>query len=177
MNSLLSFLPSDMLDYTDLMETNLQNLRHSLTGLSLDEFIVRTLEGLMQVERKEYLLKAQDGKEKGNGYYSRAFKSLRRNAMTVSIPRTRCGGFSPLTLELVRKNGEDIDDLCLTLTRKGMTCRDIADVLETFFQEKKSHTSINNLATDCPAWKGSSTGCSRRRSSRSASSTRSGRSS
>lgn len=135
-----------MINHTDLMEANLQNLRQSLTSLSLDEFIVHTLEGLMQVERKEYLLKAQDSKEKGNGYYERAFKSLRRNAMAINIPRTRSGLFSPLTMELLKKNGEDVDDLCLTLTRKGMTSRDIAAVLEEFFQEKKSHTSINNLA-------------------------------
>lgn len=66
--------------------------------------------------------------------------------MTISIPRTRAGNFSPLTLELIKKSGEDVDDLCLALTRKGMTSRDIADVLQEFFQEKKSHTSINNLA-------------------------------
>jgi transposase-like protein len=66
--------------------------------------------------------------------------------MTISIPRARTGLFSPLTMALLKKNGEDIDDLCLLLTRKGMTARDISEVLEEFFQGKKSHASINNLA-------------------------------
>lgn len=52
----------------------------------------------MQIERKEFLLKVQDSKKEGNGYYERAFRSLRRNAMAISIPRTRSGGFSPLTM-------------------------------------------------------------------------------
>lgn len=46
-----------MMNYTELMEANLQNLRQSLSRLTLDDFIVNTLEGLMEVERKEYLKK------------------------------------------------------------------------------------------------------------------------
>ena len=133
---------------TNLMESNLKNLRQSMTNISLDEFIISTLEGLMQIERKEYLEKIESSTEKGNGYYNRAFRSLRRNAMTINVPRTRNGDFSPATLELLKKNREDVDDLCLLLTRKGMTTRDIADVLEDFFQETKSHTSINNMAKE-----------------------------
>lgn len=124
---------------------NLQNIRNSLTNLSLDEFVVATLEGLMKIERDEYLSRAKDSKEKGNGHYQRAFRSLRRNSMTINIPRTRIG-FSPLTLELVKTNREDVDDLCFSLLKKGMTSRDISKVLEEFFHEKKSHTSINNIA-------------------------------
>lgn len=129
-----------------LINTSLQNLRENLTNLSLDEFIVNTLESLMEIERVEYLQEAISPTEKGNGHYSRAFKSLRRNAMTINVPRTRTSEFSPLTLELVKKNQEDVDDFCLLLTKKGMTSRDISFVLEDFFKESKSHTSINQMA-------------------------------
>lgn len=135
-----------MINYTDIMTSNLENLRRSLTNLSLDEFIVNTLEGLMKIERSEYLQKAKDPKEKGNGYYERSFKSLRRNSMLINIPRTREKTFSPMTLELIKKNREDVDDLCLLLTKKGMTSRDISQILEEFFEESKSHTSVNKMA-------------------------------
>jgi len=115
-----------------LISTSLQNLRENLTNISLDEFIVNTLESLMKIEREEYLQLAKDPAEKGNGNYSRAFKSLRRNAMTINIPRTRTSEFAPLTLELVKKNQEDVDDFCLLLTKKGMTSRDISFVLKDF---------------------------------------------
>lgn len=129
-----------------LIGSSLQNLRNNLTNLSLSEFIVKVLESLMQIEREEYLDLVKDPLERGNGYYSRVFSALRRNAMTINIPRTRTTHFSPLTLELVKKNKEDIDDLCLLLTKKGMSSRDISYVLEDFFKESKSHTSINNMA-------------------------------
>jgi len=80
------------------------------------------------------------------GHYTRVFRSLRRNAMTINIPRTRTSEFTPLTLELVKRNREDIDDFCLLLTKKGMTSRDISHVLKSFFKESKSHTSINEMA-------------------------------
>jgi len=138
-----------------LMTVNLQNLRQSMTNVTLDDFIVSTLEGLMQIERQEYLHKANMPKEKGNGYYTRAFRSLRRNSITINIPRSRSGAFSPVTLELIKKNREDVDDLCLMLTRKGMTTRDISEVLSEFFHEKKSHTSINNMANKFHAMRNS----------------------
>lgn len=135
-----------MINYNKLMESNLLNLRQSLTDLSLDEFIVSTLEGLMTIERNEHLEKSKNPEEKGNGHYTRLFRSLRKNSMTINIPRTRTGSFSPFTMELIKKNSEDINDLCILLTKKGMTTRDISKVLEEFFGEKKSPTSINKLA-------------------------------
>jgi len=129
-----------------MIGSSLQNLRENLTNLSLDEFIISVLESLMKIERDEYLALTKDPTERGNGYYIRAFRSLRRNAMTINIPRTRSSEFTPLTIELIKKNQEDIDDLCLLLTKKGMTSRDISFVLKSFFKESKSHTSINEMA-------------------------------
>ena len=51
-----------MTNYTDILTANLANLRQILTGLSVDDFVVHTLEGLMQIERKEYLLKGRSAK-------------------------------------------------------------------------------------------------------------------
>ena len=129
-----------------MIGSSLQNLRENLTNLSLDEFIISVLESLMKIERDEYLALAKDPTERGNGHYTRAFRSLRRNAMTINIPRTRTSEFTPLTLELVKKNREDVDELCLLLTKKGMTSRDISSILKSFFKESKSHTSINDMA-------------------------------
>lgn len=134
-----------------IMETNLQNLRDCLTSLSLDDFIVKTLEGLMQIERAEYLEKTKDANEKGNGHYARLFSSLQKNALTINIPRTRQGLFSPATLELIKQSREDVDELCLLLTKKGMTSRDIRDVMKTFFKEERSPTTLNKMAKEFEA--------------------------
>ena len=74
-----------------ILLAGLKNLRQVLTDLSLDQFVVNTLETLMYLEREEYLesLKASGGRDKGNGTYARAFKSLSKSGIMINIPRTR----------------------------------------------------------------------------------------
>lgn len=112
---------------------------------SLDNFVVMTIEALMDIERNEYLTRAM-GSDKGNGHYSRAFKSLSKNCLAINIPRTRSGDFSPNTLELVKIGQEQINDLCLMLYRKGMTSRDVTETIKVLFGESVSPTKITNLA-------------------------------
>ncbi len=58
-----------------LLEKSIKNLReNSSEDISMDKFIKSTLETLMIIERDEYLEKAKDPKEKGNGYYERVMQ-------------------------------------------------------------------------------------------------------
>ena len=52
-----------------LLEKSIKNLSEDI---SMDVFVKSTIETLMTIERDEYLEKAKDPKEKGNGYYTRA---------------------------------------------------------------------------------------------------------
>jgi transposase-like protein len=99
----------------------------------------------MTVERNEYLNKSKSG-DKGNGFYLRAFKSLTKNCLAINIPRTRTGIFTPDTLELVKIGQEQINDMCLSLYRKGMTSRDISELIEELFGDNVSATKITNLS-------------------------------
>jgi transposase-like protein len=126
------------------IKTCVENLRSSLNNMSIDTFVVDTLEVLMQIERKEYLDNTIN--DKGNGFYSRAFKTLTRNSMIIDIPRTRTGSFKPELLELVRINQEQVDHFCLSLYQKGMTTRDVEDLMESFFGESVSHSKVSYLA-------------------------------
>jgi hypothetical protein len=54
-----------MVNYNKFLERGLKNLRDSVGGLSLDKFIVRSIEILMLIEREEYLERVGD-KDKGN---------------------------------------------------------------------------------------------------------------
>ncbi len=128
-----------------ILETSLVNLRNSLSNWSLDEFIVSTIESLMTVERSEYLARA-NGRDKGNGSYTRAFKSLTKNCLAINVPRTRHGIFTPNLLELVKMGQEQMNELCLSLYRKGMTSRDISELIEEMFGDSVSATKITNLS-------------------------------
>lgn len=132
-----------------ILESSLKNLRNSLTGLSLDQFLVSTIDSLMEIERGEYLEGAkneENKKDKGNGFYGRAFNSLSKNCLRIHVPRTRTGGFSPDTLELVKMGQEQVNELCLSLYKKGMTSRDISDLIKEMFGEGVSATKVTNLS-------------------------------
>ena len=131
-----------------ILTKSLFNMREASRPLSLDEFILNTIESLMQIERKEYLeaAKNQGLSDKSNGFYKRNYRSLLKNHLQINIPRTRDGNFSPATIELVKASNEQVQDLVLGLYKKGMTSRDISDLLSDFFGEKISKSSVNNLA-------------------------------
>lgn len=126
----------------------LKNLRLSLSDLSLEKFVISTLEMLMYLERDEYLqnLKESGFQDKGNGTYPRSFKSLSQNSLIISIPRTRYTDFKPFVLEFLKYNQEQINDLVLTLYRKGLTTRDVSDIMKEFFGEDVSFSQVSNLA-------------------------------
>lgn len=128
-----------------VLETSLVSLRNSMSNWSMDEFIVSTIESLMTVERNEYLKKARTG-DKGNGFYLRAFKSFSQDCLTINVPRTRKGVFTPDMLELVKLGQSRIDEMCLSLYRKGMTSRDISEIVEELFGDSISATKITNLS-------------------------------
>jgi transposase-like protein len=132
----------------NILLQGLKNLRLSLNDFSLEQFTVTSIEMLMLLERDEYLenMKRDGFKDKGNGTYPRSFKSLSRNQMIINIPRTRYTEWKPLALEILKYNQEQINDLALTLYRKGLTTRDISSVLGEFFGENMSFSQVSNLA-------------------------------
>ena len=131
-----------------ILTKSLFNMREASRPLSLDEFILNTIESLMQIEREEYLeaAKTQGLSDKSNRFYKRNYRSLLKNHLQINIPRTRDSNFSPATIELVKASNEQVQDLVLGLYKKGMTSRDISDLLFDFFGEKISKSSVNNLA-------------------------------
>jgi len=132
---------------TQLLEKSIKSLRANLDSLSMDKFVATTIETLMGMERDEYLEKINDPKlDKGNGYYARAMKTLSSNSLMVNIPRTRVGLFSPATLELLKINREKVDEIALSLYKRGMTSQDIQSFLDEVFEEGMSPSKISNLA-------------------------------
>lgn len=119
-------------------------MRGALKDLTMEQFVVKNLETLFGLEREEYLEKVTE--DKGNGYYSRSLQSLLKNGIQIHVPRTREGGFAPLAIQLFKMNQDQVNELVLTLYKKGMTTRDISDVMTDFFGDSVSHTTVANLA-------------------------------
>ncbi|PIQ92089.1 MAG: hypothetical protein COV70_01420 [Parcubacteria group bacterium CG11_big_fil_rev_8_21_14_0_20_39_22] len=126
------------------LESSIKNMRGALSDLTMEQFVMKNLETLFGLEREEYLEKATE--TKGNGYYSRSFQSLMKNGIQINVPRTRDSGFAPLALQLFKMNQDQVNELVLTLYKKGMTTRDISEVMVDFFGDSVSHTTVANLA-------------------------------
>ena len=147
--------------YLKLLSSGINHLWSNTKELGIDKFVINTLEILMLLERDEYLnnikLTKKEKKlggvvgmnispDKANGVYARSFKSLCKDHLTINIPRSRTGHFKPLVIEILKQNQEQINDLTLLLYQKGMTSRDISDIMKKFFSEDISHNTISNLA-------------------------------
>lgn len=132
---------------TKLLEKSIKSLRENMDDLSMDKFVATTIESLMNIERDEYIEEIDNPKkDKGNGYYSRAMSSFSKNSLAVFVPRTRTGLFSPATLELLKINREKIDQIALSLYKKGMTSSDIKSFLDEVFEENMSPSKLSNIA-------------------------------
>lgn len=122
------------------------NLRIAMNNMNMSELMALTIEQFMLIERKEYLEKIEN--DKGNGFYTRLFNNLSKNSILVEVPRTRTGNFKPESLELINIGQKQINDLSLFLYRKGMTSRDVEDVINRFFDSKLSHSKVSYLAKE-----------------------------
>lgn len=129
-----------------IIYAGLKNLYKSQTELRLDQFSVTVLECLMLLEREEYLESHKGENDAGNGTYSRSFRCLRTNSLQINIPRSRNGKFKPLMLELINRQREQVNQLALLLYRKGLSTRDVSAVIQEFFGESMSRSTVNNLA-------------------------------
>ncbi|MCG8339757.1 MAG: transposase, partial [Cytophagales bacterium] len=116
-----------------MIQNSLVNIFRHQDNLSFDQFALATLEGLMLLEREEYLKGKQGEHDSENGTYLRNFSSLRINSLQIAIPRTRQGNFKPLLLELIHTQKEQLNQLALLLYRKGLSSRDVSQVMEAYF--------------------------------------------
>ena len=65
--------------------------------------------------------------------------------MVIKIPRTRKGGLSLNTLELLKLNRSKLDDITLSLYKKGLSFEDIRSFLDEMFDSSVSPSTITEL--------------------------------
>ena len=68
-----------------------------------------------------------------NGYYERDLLTGLGLLEKLNIPRDRLGEFTPELLDKWQRQTKPMDDLVLSLYAKGMTTRDINDIIEQIY--------------------------------------------
>jgi len=113
----------------------------------LNDLFTMLVNGLMLSERNAFL-ETEDGvPNKGNGY-----RQIKRSGigskLELSIPRDRMGVFRPVILGLLDQQEERVKELCFELYGKGLTTRQIEDVVENIYGSSYSKSSISRITTD-----------------------------
>jgi len=113
----------------------------------LNDLFSMLVNGLMLSERSAYLDSDEGDENKGNGY-----RQIKRSGigskLELSIPRDRMGVFKPVILGLLDQQEERVKELCFELYGKGLTTRQIEDVVENIYGSSYSKSSISRITTD-----------------------------
>lgn len=112
----------------------------------LNDLFAMKVNGLMLSERNAFLNES-DTQNKGNGYRY-ASRSGLGSKLRLKIPRDRLGAFQPVTLGLLNEQEEQVKDLCFELYGKGLTTRQIEDVIANIYGSSYSKSSVSRITTD-----------------------------
>ncbi len=99
-------------------------------------------EGLMKAERDVFV--SADPLNKGNGYRQRSCLGLGEKFM-INIPRDRNGLFKPFLIELIKQDEARVRDVAFELYAKGLTVKDVGDILNKLYGKVYSESSISNI--------------------------------
>ncbi|MCP4055586.1 MAG: IS256 family transposase [Mesoflavibacter sp.] len=109
----------------------------------LNEVLQMMLNAMMYNERSEHLVNLQDNKANGFrlgkvfGYGSQ---------IELRIPRDRQSNFMPTILALFRDQESYIKEVSFQLYSKGLTTRDISEVMKTIYGTRYSKSTISNIS-------------------------------
>ena len=109
----------------------------------LNDVLELVLNSLMLSERSDYL--KQSSSNKGNGYRQGSVFGY-GHQIELKIPRDRLSQFTPVILALFREQESYLKEVSFQLYSKGLTTRDISDVMDTIYGKHYSKSSISNIS-------------------------------
>lgn len=122
----------------------------------MKELLQEMMELMMEKERTGYLGYTKgkpivaSGKRRDNhrnGYYRRQFLSSLGLMEDMKIPRDRLGEFFPKLLEQMELRSGMVDKMVLALYGKGLSTRDISDVVEEIYDGSISAQTVSNISS------------------------------
>ncbi len=113
------------------------------------DLISDTISKLLQAELEEFLgypkHKRSNNPNSRNGYYSKTLNSPLGN-LTVNVPRDRFSKFDPKLIPKGSKSlVEDLQNKLMLLYSKGLSTRDIQDILKDIYGIKLSPSTVSRL--------------------------------
>ncbi len=139
-------------DYTLFLEKSVQDLLQYGKGAVIDRLLQTVFEGILKAEQKGFLGygygQNPKAKNKRNGYRKSALLKGLNKMFRVNVPRDRLGIFKPLFLELLTDQTEKITELSSKLYVKGLTTREISDIVYDIYGKNISRTTVTNITNE-----------------------------
>ena len=111
--------------------------------IAINDLLKSELTVFLNYEKWEY--KGYGSGNSRNGYYHRNLKT-KFGELELKIPRDRAGEFKQETLKAYARNTDNLENMVITLYKKGITTREIADLLEKMYGNNYSPTTISNIS-------------------------------
>jgi len=109
----------------------------------LHNVLEMVMNSLMLSEREIHLSEAENNK--GNGYRNASVFG-HGHQLELRIPRDRLSQFSPTILALFREQESYLKEVSFKLYAKGLTTRDVSDVMETIYGGSYSKSKISDIS-------------------------------
>ncbi len=79
-----------------------------------------------------------------NGYYQRQLKTT-YGTLNITVPRDRMGEFVQQLIPSYKQTGNDLETTVVQLYKKGITTREVADLIEKMYGHHYSPATISNI--------------------------------
>jgi len=129
-----------------LSSTQLQVILESFTQQpnGFNQLLEITLNTLLKAERRDFLDTSTQS-NKANGF--RPIQGLGfGQAISILIPRDRLGLFKPYIVDIMREQSDQLQELCFELYCKGLTTRDIEDIIGGIYGQQMGRSQISRIS-------------------------------
>ena len=120
--------------FMDLFRNELETMLNTLLLAELTEFL----------SYDKYDVSGYNTGNSRNGYYERSLHTIFGN-ITIKIPRDRLGQFQNKLLVPYNRNFGNLEEMIIQLYQKGITTREIADIIEKMYGCYYSPQTISNM--------------------------------
>lgn len=120
--------------FMDLFRNELETMLNTLLLAELTEFL----------SYDKYDVSGYNTGNSRNGYYERSLHTIFGN-ITIKIPRDRLGQFQNKLLTPYNRNFGNLEEMIIQLYQKGITTREIADIIEKMYGCYYSPQTISNM--------------------------------
>jgi putative transposase len=133
--------------YKEVAAKSIQDLVTYSKETTMSDILLDVIAMLLSAEREKFLGESTAVGNKANGYYERFLKSL-SGKIVLRVPRDRMGQFHPLLLEVIKTDDKRMAELACSLYAKGLSQRDIGDVISEIYDASVSPTWISRMSAD-----------------------------